>query len=339
MNKSLLTVLLVFGILTTTNSVNAQIGGGLILPMPGQNQIKKANTQPAAKPENQTTQQTKQNGSTAGKNSAGKPNQAILPLPTTIKDVPEKPKNTTKPESSTQSEPQTLIAIPQDIPQSGQKSEEFASDDYPEGFDNGIEIISAADRAKSNSQSGQQNVAEPPQPVPSSGMPMLVDNDAANKKSDGLDDFGDSDFSVAPDEVTANTDSGVEDLLPPTPEEAKTTVAQTSNGDSLTVYPKDTGSAIFMVMKSWKCEDYDAASLLSQAAQVYGEESSDAFLIKDLDANPEPCSVTVEEEDITLDELLDIISAKSGRDWGADIPNKVIYIYPKGIKTESYVSW
>ena len=41
----------------------------------------------------------------------------------------------------------------------------------------------------------------------------------------------------------------------------------------------------------------------------------------------------------TLDELLDILAMKSGRDWGVDIPSKVIFFYPKGVKADAYNVW
>ena len=123
------------------------------------------------------------------------------------------------------------------------------------------------------------------------------------------------------------------------PAEADTTVAQDSSGEKITIYPKDSGSAIFMVMKSWQCEDYDAASLITQALEVYGKDSAETYKINGIENIAKGVTVSVEEEDITLDELLDILGSKTGNDWGSDITNKTIYIYPKGIKTESYVSW
>lgn len=95
----------------------------------------------------------------------------------------------------------------------------------------------------------------------------------------------------------------------------------------LPVFPKDTSSAIFMVMKTWECDNYDGRTLLEHAIGVYAKESEDAFTIKGLDAL-KPFKVTLKESDITLDELLDVVSQKAGIDWGVDIEQKTVYLYP-----------
>lgn len=94
----------------------------------------------------------------------------------------------------------------------------------------------------------------------------------------------------------------------------------------LPFFPKDTSSAIFMVMKTWECENYDAKTLISHAIKVYSEESEDQFLQKGLD-EISSFNVSLNEEDITLDELLDIIAQKGNFDWGVDVKNKIIYFY------------
>lgn len=95
----------------------------------------------------------------------------------------------------------------------------------------------------------------------------------------------------------------------------------------LPVFPKDTSSAIFMVMKTWECDDYDGRTLLEHSIGVYAKESEDAFSIRGLDVLP-PFKVTLKESDITLDELLDVVSQKAKIDWGVDIDQKVIFLYP-----------
>ncbi len=95
----------------------------------------------------------------------------------------------------------------------------------------------------------------------------------------------------------------------------------------LPVFPKDTSSAIFMVMKTWECENYDGKTILQHAAGVYGQEAEDSFEIKGLD-QLQTFQVTLKEDDVTLDELLDSIGQKAGIDWGVDIAQKTIYIYP-----------
>ncbi|HOT29902.1 MAG TPA: hypothetical protein PLU72_17125 [Candidatus Ozemobacteraceae bacterium] len=102
---------------------------------------------------------------------------------------------------------------------------------------------------------------------------------------------------------------------------------QTGTKTGLPVFPKDTSSAIFMVMKTWECDNYDGRTLLEHAISVYGKESEDAFSVKGMDALS-PFKVTLKESDITLDELLDVVSQKARIDWGVDIEQKTIYFYP-----------
>lgn len=112
-----------------------------------------------------------------------------------------------------------------------------------------------------------------------------------------------------------------------------------AQGGEVVVYPKDTGSAIFMVMKSWKCDDYDAATLLEHAVGVYAQEADDGFEVKGLPTGVDAYDVTIEEEDITLDELLDLVAQQAGRDWGVDINNRSIYFYPPGLRSATYDLW
>ncbi|MBU1107087.1 MAG: hypothetical protein KKB51_10495 [Candidatus Riflebacteria bacterium] len=143
------------------------------------------------------------------------------------------------------------------------------------------------------------------------------------------------DIPVPPDEVEIGSSDSFNDLLPPAPPPE----VPVEGSQALPVYPKDTSSAIFMVMKSWQCENYDANTLLAHAVEVYSKEADDTFKIEGLSSTAGDFLVTVEEEDITLDELLDILAMKAGRDWGVDIPSKVIYFYPKGVTTDAYNVW
>ncbi len=117
------------------------------------------------------------------------------------------------------------------------------------------------------------------------------------------------------------------------------TVDESEVVDEMVIYPKDTGSAIFMVMKSWKCDDYDAATLLEHAVGVYAQEADDPFEIKGLPVDAYAFEVTIEEEDITLDELLDLVAQQAGREWGVDINNHSIYFYPPGVRSTVYDLW
>ncbi len=108
---------------------------------------------------------------------------------------------------------------------------------------------------------------------------------------------------------------------------AATDQPQTGAKTNLPVFPKDTSSAIFMVMKTWECDNYDGRTLLEHAIGVYAKESEDTFSVKGMDALTS-FKVTLKESDITLDELLDVVSQKAGIDWGVDIEQKTIYLYP-----------
>lgn len=150
---------------------------------------------------------------------------------------------------------------------------------------------------------------------------------------------GDANFPTPPDEVTISSGAELGDMLPPGPPPEVAVASGAAEGQSMPVYPKDTSSAVFMVMKTWQCKDYDAGTLLTHAVEVYGKEADDVFKIQGLSEAEGTFQVSVEEEDITLDELLDIVAMKTGRDWGVDIPSKIIYFYPKGVKTDAYNVW
>lgn len=145
------------------------------------------------------------------------------------------------------------------------------------------------------------------------------------------------DMPVAPDEVIVSPSDSMGDLIPPTPP-PNAPVENNGEPGTLPVFPKDTSSAIFMVMKSWQCENYDGNTLLAHAVEVYSKEADDTFKIEGLGSGGD-FLVSIEEEDITLDEMLDILAMKSGRDWGVDIPAKVIYFYPKGVSADAYNVW
>ena len=135
-----------------------------------------------------------------------------------------------------------------------------------------------------------------------------------------------------PDEIIVHSSDALDDLMPPASQPA-------SGGDTqFPIFPKDTSSAIFMIMKTWQCDNYDGNTLLSHAVEVYGEEALDPFQVLGLVEDPS-FYVTLFEEDITLDELLDILASLSGRDWGVDIPGRTIYFYPAGVDTNSTSPW
>lgn len=147
------------------------------------------------------------------------------------------------------------------------------------------------------------------------------------------------DFPAPPDEIVITPGDSLGNLLPDQPP-PEVSVSSSSPDQTMPVFPKDTSSAIFMVMKTWQCDNYDGNELLRQAVDVYGKEADDSFQIQGLDSeNNGNFLVSVEEEDITLDELLDILATKSGRDWGVDIPSRTIYFYPQGVKTEAFNVW
>lgn len=115
---------------------------------------------------------------------------------------------------------------------------------------------------------------------------------------------------------------------PPPPNEPVQKKSSKSGSPSCTsLFQKDTNSAIFMVMKSWKCEDYDGPTLLARMINVYGKTSEDRFEIKGLKSLPK-FKVTLNQNDVTLDEILDILGTNNGFIWGVDIPGKTIYFAP-----------
>lgn len=148
-------------------------------------------------------------------------------------------------------------------------------------------------------------------------------------------------FPKMPGEVTISSGDSIGDLLPtPAPPPEVAVSDGSASGATMPIFPKDTSSAIFMVMKTWQCENYDGNTLLKHALEVYGQEADDVFQIQGLaEEGGNDFLVSVEEEDITMDELLDILATKSGRDWGVDIPSRTIYFYPKGVKTDTYNVW
>ncbi|HEY9070484.1 MAG TPA: hypothetical protein VIV61_09500 [Candidatus Ozemobacteraceae bacterium] len=130
----------------------------------------------------------------------------------------------------------------------------------------------------------------------------------------------------APVVIPAPADSAAEIVVSGTTPAAPPPSPQ-PQGTGLPLFPKDTSSALFMVMKTWECEDYDGRTLLEHAVGVYAKESEDPFTVQGLDALP-AFKLTLKESDITLDELLDVVSQKANIDWGVDIAQKVIYLYP-----------
>ena len=160
-----------------------------------------------------------------------------------------------------------------------------------------------------------------------------INKDKSDNDFDDLSSLDDDDNEFSDSQLNK---SELDNLLPSN-NKVETRVAKSLSGDIVTVYPKDTDSAIFMVMKSWQCEGYNIKNLITQALDVYGKEAGDEFQINGLENIDANATIDVEEEDITFDELLSIIASKAGNDWGCDIPNKTIYYYSKGIKVDSYL--
>ncbi|MFA5598471.1 MAG: hypothetical protein WDA26_12990 [Pusillimonas sp.] len=183
-----------------------------------------------------------------------------------------------------------------------------------------IIVTPAANRPKPNVQIKVTPVKPIPVDIPASSAPIDEDPDY---------------YPVPSNEITVTTS----DVAPPMITTEAPQIVVTEDSGELTVFPKDTGSAIFMVMKSWKCDDYDAGTLLEHAVGVYAGEADDPFQIKGIPAEAQAYDVTIEEEDITLDELLDIVAQKAGRDWGVDMNSRIIYFYPSGVRSNSYDLW
>lgn len=183
-----------------------------------------------------------------------------------------------------------------------------------------IIVTPAANRPKPN----VQIKVTPVKPIPS-------DIPASSAHIDEEPDY----YPVPSNEITVTTS----EVAPPMITTEAPQIVVTENSGELTVFPKDTGSAIFMVMKSWKCDDYDAGTLLEHAVGVYAGEADDPFQIKGIPSEAQAYDVTIEEEDITLDELLDIVAQKAGRDWGVDMNSRTIYFYPSGVRSNSYDLW
>lgn len=319
--KTNLKLLFISAYLTTITSLS--LGqDGLILPMPGQSSTKP--TSQNTKKENNNYKTTKEDNKNSSYSNQTKQDSKdmILPMPKL-----NKKDNNSK---SNKKEQDEKITIEVDNTPKDPNSQPL------------IALPSTPKKSKKNKQPPKTNKEEkitlniPPENKEPQEQ-LSIDNDDFFKDND---DFfkDDNEFSEnTSDFGDSSTENKVEDILPSTTTEA--TVTQGTSGESINVYPKDTGSAVFMVMKSWQCDNYDSVSLINQALEVYAKEAGEEYQIKGLENIAKDLKVTVEEEDITFDELLDIIASKSGNDWGCDVANKTIYVYPKGIKTESYVSW
>ena len=322
MKRFNITLIIAMFILCYSQSVYAQ--DGLILPMPGQttkpttqpNQNRNQTvTQPTNTTNNNTSYSNKRNPNTKNNDKSG----VIIPLPQ-LNNNSQSGTVTPKPK---QDNPVVIIQPPKP----------------PKNVDINKEPLIAIPPMNNPQKTTKTTSPQPPVKIPeeisanNTSFSSEANDAFLSDFSNDIDDFPSPDSQV----TTSPEGSNVENILPPA--EADTSVAQSSSGENITIYPKDSGSAIFMVMKSWKCDDYDASSLINQALEVYGKDAAEPYQINGLDNIAKGVNVSVEEEDITLDELLDIIGSKTGNDWGCDITNKTIYIYPKGIKTESYVSW
>jgi len=136
--------------------------------------------------------------------------------------------------------------------------------------------------------------------------------------------------------VTPEQEKKIDELLD---SQMKPQMAAAGN-EEIEIFPRDTSAALFMMMKTWECEDYDARTLLTHAVKVYAEDAGETFEINfHLPATEYP-NISCNEEDVTLDELLDEVTSRLGYSWGADIPNGVIHIYPGGLVAEDeYSLW
>ena len=293
---------------------------GLILPMPGQTPTQ-TNTQKQNQPDPKTQSSGSARTNSTPKNS-GDSSGVIIPLPQMNKN--NQTENTPKQDKT--------VVIPPPKPDKPVDVNSEPLITIPPMNNNNNNNNNKRNTTVAPVPPTQTAVKEPPKPV-AKNPAMVSDEDFLSDFSNDIDDFPSPDSQI----TSSQDGTGVENILPPA--EADTSVAQNSNGEKITIYPKDSGSAIFMVMKSWQCEDYEAARLITQEIEVYGKDYAETYQINGIENIAKGVTVSVEEEDITLDELLDILGSKTGNDWGSDITNKTIYIYPKGIKTESYVSW
>lgn len=118
---------------------------------------------------------------------------------------------------------------------------------------------------------------------------------------------------------------------PPPPLPAKNLLeevaAPVSQNLGKSIFTKNTGSPIFMLMKDWKCENMDGKQFLVHVIQAYGKAAEVNFHCKGL-TSLRPFQVTLEESEITLDELLDRLEKEHQFTWGADVPEKTIYFAP-----------
>ena len=312
MKKCKLAYILLLCVLCLENDVFAQ--GGLILPMPGQKL--------PAQNQNSTQNQSNSNNGKTQKPSIVNSNNNPSQNRNSKNSQKLKPSDSRNAIDNTSG---TIIPMPQNA--NSKKAENVPH--------NTVEIKVPATPDKVDLKNEPLITI----PIPTANKDNTAKAVSTNKDSndDMSSFFNDKDFPVLPNEVSATAESSLDALLDSTTQaEAK---VSSTDGSTVSVFPKDTGSAIFMVMKSWKCDDYDCVQLLEQALEVYAKEAGDEFKISGYENLPKGLTIDIDEEDITIDEMLDIISAKSGRDWGADVASKVIYIYPQGIKTESYVSW
>ena len=179
---------------------------------------------------------------------------------------------------------------------------------------------------KTKNQSKRKNVANPI-------LPLNIPHGSKNKKKASPTKLKNDNLTI-PDQVVITPDKSSDVLIEPNVDTGQNDKASQpplqeveSSASNLPKFSKDTSSAIFMVMKTWQCQDYNGNTLLQHATDVYGEEADDPFKIEGLTEDI-PLTVNVDEEDITLDELLDIVAKQSGRDWGVDMDNKTIYFYP-----------
>lgn len=238
----------------------------------------------------------------------------ILPLPTTIKPPPPKDSPTSQKKSATSPKGQGILRLPQKINEHPQQS------NTPDSTGLLLPLPSATSLDKRTPQSvpaPQTTVTIPARHQANQYPPPEEPNENNHEiVIPGSDD--------GPSLIEIGTTPGYAD--PNTYSEPMAAGAATADDGQAVVYPKDTSSAIFMVMKTWECQEYDGPTLVEHALTVYGQEAEDTFTVLGLRELP-PFRLNLNEEDVTLDELLDVVAQQASCDWGVDIPQKTVHFY------------
>ena len=305
---------LTFAFIFAASILTGANNSGLILPMPGQI---------FEQPQNKSNQQIKKQIPQAQQQTSQQVNQnQTSPSYVTSQESSQRAKQKSKPTKPI--DPNTVF-IP--LPASGQrtksqepKKQKAAKQTAPKMQNDPQSLIQLPAQTEPEENSEIDGVSGQNSEIPSANY-ANVENEDSMQNSDQYANSGSE--TVEPPIITTETPQ----------------VVNAEGAGSVTVFPKDTSSAIFMVMKSWQCEDYDASTLLSHAVGVYAQEAEDQFQIEGLPEEADSYTVSIEEEDITLDELLDIIAQKAGRDWGVDMSTKTIHFYPASVTAAAKDTW